>query len=74
MTDNHSWVMKVPFRILVMFAAILWMSAFTMFAIGVTAHGSSALRLAVILAAIPDAVLALVFTVLAAQKWAGGSR
>ena len=63
-------VVRFPFKILVLLAVIFWISAFIMFAIGVMMPGLSILRLA----AIPDVVLALIFTVFAAQRWAGGPK
>jgi hypothetical protein len=62
-------IMKIPFRILLLISVLLWLSAFTMFAMGMLMHGASVFRLA----AIPEAVMALIFTALAAQKWSGGS-
>jgi len=61
--------MKLPLRILVLLSAVLWISSITMFAIGMMIPGLSILRFG----AIPDAVIALVFSALAAQKWSGGS-
>jgi len=61
--------MKLPLRTLVILSMVLCLSSVTIFAMGMMMHGASVLRLA----AIPDAVMALVFTALAAQKWSGGS-
>ncbi len=62
--------MKMPLGIMLLLAAILWTSALTMFVVGSSMQGLWILRWA----AIPDAVLALAFTVLAAQKWSSGSK
>src|SRR2546430_350496 len=56
--------MNLPFRILLVLAVILWISAFSMFVIGTWVPNLSILRLA----AIPDALMAFLFTAVAAQN------
>lgn len=58
-----------PLKVLVMVAAVCWLSAVVLFAVGNSSKGPAALRYAVI----PDAIVALVVTVAAARRWSIGS-
>ena len=56
--------MKLPLKILVVLAVACWISAVVLFVIGNEYSGLTVSRLA----AIPDALLAVVFTVLSANQ------
>lgn len=56
--------MKLPLKVLVILAAACWISAVVLFVIGNENPGLTVLRLA----AIPDALLAVVFTVMSANQ------
>ena len=61
--------MKIPFKIVLLIAEFLWISSVTMFIIG-RRTGESVFSFA----AGPDALIVLVFSAMAARKWAGGSQ
>ena len=60
--------MNLPIKTLLLFAGVLWISFFTMLALGIFNSELKVLQFA----AAPDGILALIVTFVAARRWTNG--